>query len=157
MIDRLIHKAISKNLFKGKIILLLGPRQVGKTTLLHQIAEKYPQKSLWLNADENIIRERLSNANTARLKRLAGNHKIIFIDEAHRVENIGLTLKIFADTIKNVQVVATGSSAFELSDKIKEPLTGRKFEFHLFPFSLEELFNNNSEILEEMNLVNRLI
>lgn len=157
MIERLLHKAIVKNLFKGKVILLLGPRQVGKTTLLHLVAEKYPQKSLWLNADETIIREKLSKPNTAKLKRLAGKNKIIFIDEAHRVENIGLTLKIFADTIKNVQVVATGSSAFELSDKIKEPLTGRKFEFHLFPFSVEELVNHFSEIEEEKNMENRLI
>lgn len=157
MIERLLHKAICNNLFKGKVILLFGPRQAGKTTLLHQIAEKFPQKSLWMNGDEAIVRERLSNANTARLKRLAGKNKIIFIDEAHRVENIGLTLKIFADTIKEVQVVATGSSAFELPDKIKEPLTGRKFEYRLFPFSVEELVDHHSEIEEEKNFENRLI
>ncbi len=157
MLDRLLHKPILKNLFKGKVILLLGPRQVGKTTLLKKIAENFPQKHLWLNADESIVREKLSDPNSARLKRLAGKNKIIFIDEAHRVENIGLTLKIFTDTLKKVQVVATGSSAFELSDKIKEPLTGRKFEYHLFPISSEEFIGNHNEIEEEKNLENRIL
>jgi len=157
MIARLTYTAINKALFKGKVILLLGPRQVGKTTLIRKLAENHKKESLWLNADEHEVQAILSNPNAAKLKRLAGKYKFIFIDEAQRVENIGLTLKIFADTLKHIQVIATGSSAFELSDKIKEPLTGRKNEFHLFPLAVEEMAMHHGELEENKMLENRLI
>jgi hypothetical protein len=94
---------------------------------------------LYLNCDEIDIRQKLSQKTSTELTNLIGNKKIVVIDEAQRVQDIGLTIKLIVDNIKGVQVIATGSSAFELSDKIKESLTGRAFEFFLYPFSLAEL------------------
>ncbi len=153
----MLYDDVCSKLFKGKAILLLGPRQVGKTTLLKQIATNSKKEYLWFNADEIEVREILSNTNSDKLRRLIGNYKLIFIDEAQRIDNIGIALKIFIDTIPEVQVIATGSSAFELSDKIKEPLTGRKFEFNLFPISVEEMIQHSNTLTEKKLLEHRLI
>lgn len=126
-------------MFKGKVIIVYGPRQSGKTTLVKMILEKHPQGSLYLNCDEIDIRRALSDKTSTELKAYLAGRKVVVIDEAQRVENIGLALKLIADNITDIQVIATGSSSFELSDRIKEPLTGRKTEFHLYPFSMGEL------------------
>jgi len=139
MIKRKLTEKIFPLLFKKKTIIIYGARQVGKTTLLKQLEQKLGEKVLWFNGDEPDIRETLSNVTSTELKLLIGNNKTVFIDEAQRVENIGLSLKLIVDNFPDIQVVATGSSAFELADKIKEPLTGRKFEFFLFPISIEEI------------------
>lgn len=139
MIGREIQSSIESKLFKGKLIIIYGARQVGKTTLIKKIGEKFENQSLYLNCDEPDIRELLTDATSTRLKNLVGQKKIVLIDEAQRVKNIGVTLKLFADQIKDVQVIATGSSAFELSNVINEPLTGRKYEYHLYPISMREL------------------
>ena len=139
MIKRKVTEKIFPLLFKKKTIIIYGARQVGKTTLLKQLEQKLGEKVLWFNGDEPDIRETLSNVTSTELKLLIGNNKTVFIDEAQRVENIGLSLKLIVDNFPDIQVVATGSSAFELADKIKEPLTGRKFEFFLFPISIEEI------------------
>lgn len=139
MITRSIQSQIEARLFKGKIIIIYGARQVGKTTLIKSIQEKFPEESLYLNCDESDIRDLLTEPNSTKLKNIVGRKKIIFIDEAQRVKNIGLTLKLFADELKDCQVVATGSSSFELSNVINEPLTGRKYVFTLNPISLKEL------------------
>jgi predicted AAA+ superfamily ATPase len=157
MIRRKIVKIIKEKFFKGKIIQLLGPRQVGKSTLLTELTEDFEDDTLWLNGDESDVRDMLSNTTSSSLKNLIGSKKIIIIDEAQRIHNIGVTLKLFADNIKNVQVIATGSSAFELANKINEPLTGRKYEFFLFPVSFGEMVDETS-LLEEKRLVeHRLI
>lgn len=139
MINREIQSSIESKLFKGKLIIIYGARQVGKTTLIKKIGEKFNSKTVSLNCDEPDIREILTDATSTKLKNLIGQHKLILIDEAQRVKNIGVTLKLFADQIKDVQVIATGSSAFELSNVINEPLTGRKYEYHLYPISMREL------------------
>ena len=139
MIKREIQDSIEERLFKGKLIIIYGARQVGKTTLIKEIGNKYPDDKLYLNCDEPDIRELLTDATSTKLKNLAGQKKLVLIDEAQRVKNIGITLKLFADELKNVQVIATGSSSFELSNVINEPLTGRKYEFNLYPFSMREL------------------
>ena len=139
MIKREIQKSIESRLFKGKLIVIYGARQVGKTTLIKEIGNKYPDETYYLNCDEPDIRELLSGATSTKLKNIVGKKKLILIDEAQRIKNIGITLKLFADEIKDVQVIATGSSAFELSNEINEPLTGRKYEFTLYPFSMREL------------------
>ncbi|MFH1645980.1 MAG: ATP-binding protein, partial [Candidatus Omnitrophota bacterium] len=110
----------------------------GKTTLVKMLQQEH-NDSLYLNCDEIDIREKLSNKTSTELSSLVSGKKLVIIDEAQRVQNIGLTLKIITDSIKGIQVIATGSSSFELSDKIKEPLTGRAYEFHLYPFSVNEL------------------
>ncbi len=103
------------------------------------------------------MRESLSNTSSTRIKAIIGNHKIVFIDEAQRIPNIGLTLKLFTDRLKDTQVIATGSSAFELAYKTNEPLTGRKFEFQLFPLSFGEMVKHHGLLTEKRFMEHRLI
>jgi len=157
MISRLHIERIVSRLFKGKAVLLFGPRQVGKTTLAKQLADATQLPYLWLNGDEADVRELLTNTTSTKLKSLFGNRKLIVIDEAQRIENIGLTLKLAVDSIPDIQIIATGSSAFELANKIHEPLTGRKFEFFLYPFSVQELAAHSSAFEEHRLLENRMM
>jgi uncharacterized protein len=157
MIERTIENQIKSKLFKGKVITLIGARQTGKTTLLKKILNDYQTDALWLNADEFDIKERFNNPTSSLLRSLFGNKKIIIIDEAQQIKDIGLALKLVVDTFPEIQVIATGSSAFELQNKTNEPLTGRKFEFSLCPFSFAELVNHHSEIVEKRLLKHRLV
>lgn len=157
MIKRVLEKQIERYFFKGKALILFGPRQSGKTTLMETLLEKYRKDVLTLNGDEADVRESLSNTTSTRIKAIIGNHKIVFIDEAQRIPNIGLTLKLFTDQLKDVQVIATGSSAFELAYKTNEPLTGRKFEFRLFPLSFGEMVKHHGLLTEKRLLEHRLI
>lgn len=139
IIKRTIKKQIEDSLFKRKVIIIYGARQVGKTTLIKEIQKGYPDISVYLNCDEPDIREAFTEATSTEIKSFMGNKKLIFLDEAQRVRNIGLSLKLIVDSFADIQVVATGSSSFDLSNQIAEPLTGRKYEFQLYPFSVEEL------------------
>lgn len=154
MINREILTSVESKMFKGKLLIIYGARQVGKTTLIKKIGEKFNGTSLYLNCDEPDIRATLIEATSTKLKNLVGQKKLVLIDEAQRVKNIGITLKLLVDQLNDVQVIATGSSAFELSNIINEPLTGRKYEFHLYPISMRELSNNfgwleTNRLLEE--------
>jgi predicted AAA+ superfamily ATPase len=153
MIKRAIEQSVLNHLFKGKAIIIYGPRQVGKTTLVLQIVQQLSLKPLWLNGDEADIRKELSDITSTRLKALFGNHKLVIIDEAQKIEAIGNVLKLITDSIKDVQVIATGSSSFELADQLNEPLTGRKYEYHLYPFSTGELVHHNGHFLEEKRML----
>ena len=157
MIQRAVTTFLADSLFKQKAVLLFGPRQVGKTTLVRAIVEQMSVPFQWFSGDEPDIRQALSNVTSTRLKSLFGAEKLVVIDEAQRVENIGLTLKLVTDNFPDVQVIATGSSAFELANQINEPLTGRKFEFYLYPFSFGELSQHNGLLFEKRLLENRLI
>ncbi|MCK5077631.1 MAG: ATP-binding protein, partial [Calditrichia bacterium] len=157
MILRNLYNIIRDRLFQGKAIIILGPRQSGKTTLLRFIERKSDKKSLFLNCDEAIVRKHLNNQSFPYLKNIISDNKLILIDEAQRVKNIGLTLKIIIDHFPGIQVVASGSSAFELTSNINEPLTGRKFEYYLLPISSKELIEHTNIIEEESQLVNRLV
>ena len=157
MIPRFIESQLLEDMFQGKAIILTGPRQVGKTTLLDIIKSKSQVNSLWLNCDEPDIRMQLENANSTQLSALAGDASLIFIDEAQRVKNIGITLKLMVDNLKNVQIVATGSSALELANEISEPLTGRKWEYRLFPMSALEMVRHHGRLEESRLLEQRLI
>ncbi|TVR76873.1 MAG: ATP-binding protein [Chitinophagaceae bacterium] len=157
MIKRTLENKIKKRLFKGKVILLLGPRQVGKTTLAESLMQAYKDDLIWLSGDEPNDRERIQNSGIAALRSLIGKKKILVVDEAQRISNAGLTFKIIADKMKHVQVLATGSSAFELSSMFNEPLTGRKYEYTLFPLSFTELSNHTNPFEETSQLENRLI
>lgn len=156
MIKRKLEEVIEANVQTGKAIILLGPRQTGKTTLLSHIAS---QKGdfLLLDCDEILIRERLENANLENLKQLIGDHKLVFIDEAQRVTNIGLSLKIILDRIKNVQLLVSGSSALELANQINEPLTGRKWEYLLLPISWQEIHDHLGYLKSLQQLDQRLV
>ncbi|MCF6263874.1 MAG: ATP-binding protein [Xanthomonadales bacterium] len=155
MIKRALIKQITKKLMDKKVIVLLGPRQVGKTTLLknHFVNDE----TLLLNGDDADVRLQLSNASSTYLKQIIGKNKRLIVDEAQRIENIGLTLKILHDELPQVKVIATGSSAFELSNKINEPLTGRKWEFKMWPISMQEMIEHRSLLEESRLLEHRLI
>ncbi|OHD62221.1 MAG: ATPase [Spirochaetes bacterium GWF1_49_6] len=157
MIERVISKNIQEKFFKGKAILIIGPHQTGKTTLLKQITVEYENDVLWLNGDESDVREMLAKPTSTRLKGIIGNKRIVVIDEAQRIENIGLTLKLMVDNILDIQIIVTGSSAIDLTDSIKEPLTGRKYEYHLYPFSFEEMAGHTSSMEENRLLEQRMI
>lgn len=157
MVSRLLEPIIKSKFFKGKAIILTGARQVGKTTLLKRLAKNTGLPFTFLNCDEASVRNNLQDISTERLKSIIGKNKIILIDEAQRVRNIGLTLKLIVDNFSDIQLLVTGSSTLDLASGIQEPLTGRKFEYHLFPFSVEELANHTNLITEEQALEKRLI
>ena len=158
MIQRALQGHIEACFFKGKAIIIYGARQVGKTTLIRAIQDKLAETdSLYLNCDEPDLRSRLTEVTSTELKALTGRKKIIFIDEAQRVKNIGITLKLLIDNFPDRQVVATGSSSLDLSNEIVEPLTGRKYEFQLFPFSLAELRQKYSLLEIKRLLETRMI
>lgn len=154
---RQIEKTIESDFFKGKIILLLGARQVGKSTLIRMLPSCASNPTLWLDGENSDVRQLLKDANIERLKQLVGQHKVLVIDEAQKIENIGSILKLFADYCKDIQVIASGSSAFELRNSLNEPLTGRKFEFNLFPVSFTEMVLHTNLLQEIRQLPQRLV
>ena len=156
MINRILRKELEAKLFRKKVILLLGGRQVGKTTLLRDITQKHSD-CLWLNADEPDVKALLENATSTRLKSYFGKNKLIILDEAQLIPEIGRKLKLMADSIPDVQVIATGSSAFEIRNASNEPLTGRKWEFQLFPLSFSEMVEEHGLLEEKRMLPHRLI
>ncbi len=156
MIERILEKQILAKINKKKAIILMGPRQVGKTTLLKSLFEKSTE-IIWLNGDEPDIQSIFENISSKRLEAIIGNKKMIIIDEAHRIPEIGLKMKLITDQLLNVQLIATGSSAFELSNKLNEPLTGRKWEFKMYPISFQEMVNHHGLLNEIRLLPHRLI
>lgn len=157
MIKRALKAKIQNRIGQGKIILIIGPRQVGKTTLAHHIVEQQEDDFVWLNGDEPDVRSILTNATSSVLKNLSGKRRTIVIDEAQRIQNIGLTLKLFHDTFPEKQLIVTGSSAFDLANEINEPLTGRKYEYYLYPLSFSEMVEEHGIIEEKRQLEHRLI
>lgn len=157
MIRRQLQDVIEARMFAGKAIIVIGARQVGKSTLFNMVLEGRKESALQLNCDEPEVQEMLSAMNTQELKLLIGQNKILVIDEAQRVENIGMTLKRITDNFPDVQLLVTGSSSFELQNKLNEPLTGRKFEYHLFPLSTGELLNAQGLLSVKQTLKSRLI
>ena len=156
MIKRKLEKALKDKLFSGKALILLGARQVGKTTLLNNLVEGQTD-CLWLNGDELDVQKMFENTSANRLKAQFGSNKIIVIDEAQRIKDIGLRLKLITDQIKDVQLIATGSSAFELANEVNEPLTGRKWQYQMFPLSFSEMVQHHGLIMEKRLLPQRLI
>jgi hypothetical protein len=157
MIKRTIAEGLFKRFHKGKAIILLGARQIGKSTLVEELLKQHGLDPVYLNGDEADVRELLSNPGSTRLKSIIGNNKLIFIDEAQRIPEIGLTLKLITDQLKDVQVIATGSSALDINNKTAETLTGRKFEFTLFPISFEEMVGHHGLLEEKRQLERRLV
>lgn len=155
MIERILSKKIKDQLFKGKTIVLIGARQVGKTTLIREILQE--REFLFLDGDDPLTRQQLTNPNTKQIETLIGNSTIVFIDEAQRIENIGITAKIIHDQFRQVQLILSGSSAFELRNQTNEPLTGRKFEYFLFPISYEEYEHSEGYLDAIRDLETRLI
>jgi len=157
MVQRKLTKQIQQDLFKGKAIIVLGARQVGKTTLTETILEKQKENALIFNGDDADIREIFDKPTAVRMKNIVGNNNIVVFDEAQRIPNIGIIMKLFTDQVKNIQVIATGSSSLELADKLNEPLTGRKYEHLLYPISFPEMADHHGLVEELRQLKHRLV
>ena len=151
MITRCIEENILPLLGGRKAIIIMGARQVGKSTLLSQMLGNR-EDVIWMNGDEPDIQDLFQDMTSTRIKTILGNKKILAIDEAQRIPNIGLRLKLITDQIPEVQVIATGSSSFELANKVNESLTGRKREFKMFPLTFGEMAKHTS-FLEESRLI----
>lgn len=152
MITRILEKKIKENLFQKKIIILYGARQVGKTTLVKKILEKFGSEGLYLNCEILSISQNLSTPEPEKLKSFIGDYKIIVLDEAQNINNIGKILKVLHDTYPDIQIIATGSSSFDLASKTSEALTGRAIHFLLFPLSFEEIVMNENLFAGEAKL-----
>lgn len=155
MYPRIIREQIIERMGSGKAIIVTGPRQVGKTTLIESILKS--EDYLFLDGDDPKTRSLLTEPSTEQIKSMLGKHKYVFIDEAQRIKGIGITMKIITDRFKHIQLFASGSSSFDLSNRINEPLTGRKWEYELFPISWEEYENHEGYIASEQGLENRLL
>jgi len=155
MYSRYLSDRIEKRIGSGKAIVVIGPRQVGKTTLIETLLNS--KDYLLLDGDDPTTRTILTEPNTEQIRTILGKHKYVFIDEAQRIEGIGLTMKIITDRFKDVQLFTSGSSSFDLTNKINEPLTGRKWEYQLFPISWEEFENHHGFLNAEQQLENRLL
>ena len=157
MYKRDLASIIKERFFLGKAIMLLGARQVGKTTLLKTLVQEEKSDVLFLNCDDPQVVSFLTDRNLRELQTLVGTKKFIVIDEAQKINNIGLTLKLIVDNMPEVQVIATGSSAFELRNRLNEPLTGRKFEYQMFPVSTHEILQTEGYLDVKRLLETRLI
>lgn len=157
LIKRNIEDSIRGRLFTGKAIVIMGARQVGKTTLLKQLFSEGNDDVYWMSGDDQDVRNLFENITSTRLKAYFGHHRVVIIDEAQRISDVGVKLKLIVDQIPDVQLVATGSSSFELANKINEPLTGRKWEYRMFPLSFAELVSNSSLLEEKRMLPHRLV
>ncbi|MCL2747012.1 MAG: ATP-binding protein [Coriobacteriia bacterium] len=157
IIKRQLQEEIEKRLFDRKAIIVLGARQVGKTTLLNTMLASR-NDVLWLNGDLEDTHSLIDKTSPAHLKTVIGRSKILVIDEAQRIENIGLKLKVIQDAYgKDLQIIATGSSAFELANEVNEPMTGRKWEYTMFPLSFSEMYSHHGYANEVAQLENRLL
>ncbi len=139
ILPRILQSQIEESLFKGKIIILYGARHVGKTTLCKEILKKYPQNNKYINCELLQNKTALETTNDEKLKDFLGSAKLVILDEAQKIKDIGLVLKIIADTFPETQIIATGSSSFELANKTSESLTGRARRYLLYPFSVQEI------------------
>jgi len=142
---RIIHQTIEQNLDKGKVIIVYGARRVGKTTLMKQILENHPA-GRYINCDLLQYKSALETTNSELLKDFIGKSDLIILDEAQQIREIGKILKILADTFPSIRIIATGSSSFDLTDKLSDPLTGRSRFYMLLPFSVEEILQKYSKI-----------
>ncbi|MEQ9301662.1 MAG: ATP-binding protein [Cyclobacteriaceae bacterium] len=157
MIDRQLTKVIQKHLISSrKAIVLIGPRQTGKTTLLKDLISQ-DKGFLFLDGDDPQTRNELAEINTSKLRQLVGDNQIVFVDEAQRIPGIGITLKLITDQMPEVQLFVSGSSAFEINQQVNEPLTGRKWEYNLFPITWKELEGQLGYLKSKQQLEQRLI
>ena len=157
MITRELKAKIEQKLFKGKAIVVVGARQVGKTTLFNEVLRARQEKILRLNLDEADAREVLTNPSMAELQQLIADNTIVMVDEAQRATDIGLTLKRIQDNFPHVQLMVTGSSSLDLRARINEPMTGRKWEYMLYPLSTGELLRSKGILSARQTLESRLI
>lgn len=157
-IQRLIFDQIKKRILKSpKVVIIYGARQVGKTTLVNKLVNDISLKTLRIDAEDSRYTDVLSSKNIDRLKSLVAGYQLVVIDEAQQIPEIGTTLKLIHDHISEVKVIATGSSSFDLSNKVMEPLTGRHWSYTLYPISYGELALDNNSFELDQRLENNLV
>ncbi len=156
-IPRYIKQPIHTKLEPNMVVVLYGPRQIGKTTLLKEIINETPHDHLFITGEDIYVQEWLSSQSIDRLKHHIGSKNLLIIDEAQKVSNIGLNLKLIVDHIPGIHIIATGSSSFELANQVGEPLVGRKWQFLLYPIAHLELQQNESIVQTQAQLETRLI
>jgi predicted AAA+ superfamily ATPase len=156
MIERKIEQLIANKMFSGKAIIVIGARQIGKTTSIEKLMEVYSDV-LQLDGDDKVVRDLLNEPSTEQIRNIIGNQKVVFIDEVQRIQNIGLTAKIIVDKFKEVQLILSGSSSFEIKNSLSESLTGRKWEYLMFPVSWQELEISEGYVKSMQQLELRLI
>lgn len=156
MIQRELASVIKEKLASGKAIIIIGARQVGKTTLLQMLFANNDQV-VWLNGDELDVQQLFANLSSTRFEAFLGHKRIVLIDEAQRIPEIGLRLKLIVDQLPAIQLVVTGSSSFDLLSKVNEPLTGRKWEYKMYPLSFREMVNHHGLIDEKRLIPHRMV
>ncbi|MCU0346082.1 MAG: ATP-binding protein [Saprospiraceae bacterium] len=156
-INRQIQPTIEAKLGQGKAIILTGPRRVGKTYLIKSIQARFQGKSILMNGENLQTQELLAPRSVEHFRQLFGEYQLLLLDEAQVIPEVGRVLKLMVDELPGLNIIATGSSAFDLSNQTGEPLTGRKFHFDLFPFSQSELSQHESRIDTFNRLENRLV
>jgi uncharacterized protein len=157
IIKRNIEDRILNNLLPNKVIIIAGARRTGKTVMLNELIKKLNEPYILLNGEDILTHELLSRRTVINYTNLIGNKKLLIIDEAQKIEDIGLKLKLMIDNIKELKIIATGSSVFDISNKLGEPLTGRKFTYNLYPFSESELSQIEDTISKKENFKERLV
>ena len=155
IIKRWLKNEIIKSLGDKRITILYGARQVGKTTLVKELVMEY--RGVYFSCDEPDVREAFSNKTSSEMKAFIKNSNFIVLDEAQRIENIGLSLKLLHDTHPEIKIIATGSSSFELANKIVEPLTGRNIPFMLYPISYKEYYDSVEDLESKRLLEHRIL
>lgn len=156
-IKRDIEDTIIKSMKPNKVVVLFGPRRVGKTYLMKNLIKKINKPHIMYNGEDFAVSEKLQRRTVKNYKNLLGNKKYLFIDEAQAIPNIGQILKLMVDEIKGLKIVTSGSSSFDIRNMVGEPLTGRQYEYQLYPFSVSELKKTDNPIEDYDNLKERLI
>jgi hypothetical protein len=156
-LQRTLQNRISERIGENKVLLLYGTRRVGKTRLLRQIQEAYQGSSMMMNGEDNDIKILLANRSVSSYRQMLGDTKLLLIDEAQTIPEIGKILKLMIDSFEDLTIIATGSSSFDLMNKSGEPLTGRSYTYHLYPVSQEELMNNSTWLEANNQLSERLV
>jgi predicted AAA+ superfamily ATPase len=157
MVKRVLKDLVTKDLYKNKAVIIYGARQVGKTTLVNDLVKGLNKPALFLNGDDADIRDLFTDFSASKFLPVAGSYEIVVLDEAQRIPDAGLVIKIIIDNYKNLQLIVTGSSSFELANRIKEPMTGRKYEYFLYPFSFGEMVTYHGYLSERRLLEHRMI
>ena len=156
-VSRQLETELKSRLFGGKALVIYGPRQSGKTTMIRRLTAELGDTVLWLNGDNPDVRAKISGISTAGWRLLLGGKRVLVMDEAQHIENVGMALKLVTDELPEVQVIATGSSSFELANRTAEPLTGRKREYRLPPLSFAELAAAHGVLTETQERERRLL
>jgi len=158
MLKRRLQEKIEKELFKGKAIIVYGARQVGKTTLMKQILENNKnKKTKYFNCENISVQSSLENPESLKIKEFLGDAELIVLDEAQVLKDAGLIIKLMVDTYPQIQILATGSSSFDLANKLGEPLVGRAIHYKLYPLSVEELIDSGEDIVSMENNLEKIL